>query len=101
MRSAGDGEEDDVGVVTTEQAERLAEALAGALEDIPDHDARTHKLRPSPWAGPDAARRGWLEEDPLRPLSPLEWWSGQDKEFIRELVSFCRRGGFLVVKENQ
>jgi hypothetical protein len=99
LRGAGDGVDDDVGVLTAEQACRLADALAQAIDDIPDHDARTDKLRPSPWAGPGAAERGWLEEDPLRPLSPLEWWCGEDKEFIREVVAFCRRGGFRVVQE--
>lgn len=98
IRRAGDGVEDDVGVLTAEQARGLADALAEAIDDIPGHDARAHKLRPCPWAGPGAAERGWLEEDPLWPLSPLEWWSGEDKEFIRELVAFCRRGGFRVVK---
>jgi hypothetical protein len=94
---AGDGVSDDAGVLTTEQACRLADALEATLDDIPDYDARRHKLRPCPWAGPQAAEQGWLEEDPQRPLSPLEYWSGQEKDLVRELAAFCRRGSFRVV----
>jgi hypothetical protein len=96
---AGDGVEDDVGVLTAEQAGRLADALAATLDDIPDHDACRHKLRPCPWAGSLAAEQGWLEEDPQQPLSPLEYWSGEDKELIQDLVAFCKRGGFRIVRQ--
>jgi hypothetical protein len=91
-------EDDDayVGTVTAEQALRLVEALERALPDIPDHDARLHKLRKPAWAGVDDAA---LEEDPQQPLTLLEWFSGDEKEYVRQMIAFCRGGAFRVVFE--
>lgn len=94
-----DGVEDDINTVGAEQAGRLADFLDQALDNIPDHDARRHKLRGCAWAGPNAAERGWLEEDPRRPLSPLERFSGDEKEFVRQVAAFCRGGAFRVIFE--
>lgn len=99
LAAPGDGVEDDMGLLTEPMAQALAATLERALNDIPNHDARLHKLRPCGWAGPHAAEQGWLEEDPSQPLSPLEYCSGEDKEFVRQAVAFCRRGGFWVKRE--
>jgi hypothetical protein len=95
---AGDGIEDDVGELTEAQAFRLGDALRRALDDIPNHDTQSHKLRACPWAGPNA-QQGWLEEDPLQTLSLLERFSGEDKELVLEMVALCGRGGFRVAWE--
>jgi hypothetical protein len=96
---AGDGVSDDTGALSDQMARRLGRVLEQALDDLPNHDARGHKLRPARWAGPDAAKNGWLEEDPAHPLSPLERFSGAEKEWVREVAMFCRRGAFRVVWE--
>ncbi len=93
----GDGAEDDAGSLDERQAAALAAALESALPDIPDHDARRPKLRPCAWAGAAAEAHGWLEEDPRNPLTLLERFSGDEKELLKELIAFLRRGAFRVV----
>jgi hypothetical protein len=75
----------------------LADALESVLPDIPDHDARRHKLR-AVRGGPPA---GWLEEDRRRPLSPLERHSGSAcKEWLKTFIAFLRSGGVRIWWEN-
>lgn len=93
---AGDGHEDDVGVLSAAQAGLLAAALEQTLDDIPNHDAMRHKLLSFPT---DQSGFGWLEEDPKRPLSPLEWFSGEGKGFVRALAALCRRGKVRAIRE--
>jgi hypothetical protein len=76
--------------LTGRSARALAAALEEALDDLPDHDAVSHKLRTCP-------RTGWVEEDPRRPVSLIERFSGPSKETLRDLVAFCRRGPFAAV----
>ncbi len=78
--------------VTDGDATALADALATALDDIPNHDALTNH-----------AERG-LVEDPLapgglflsRPPRLIEWFSGDNKRMVRELIAFARKGAFNV-----
>lgn len=98
-RSTGDGVEDDAGSLSDSQASGLRVALQRALDDLPNHDAMRHKLKPCSWAGPRAAEQGWLEEDEQQRLTVLERFSGDGKQLVRDLVAFLRRGAFRVVRE--
>jgi hypothetical protein len=89
------GEEDDIEVYGAKQAARLGEALARALDDIPDHDISLPKLVVCPLG----ALEFYLDEDPLDPLTPLERFSGESKSIVRELVEVCRRGRLRVERE--
>lgn len=67
--------------VTDQDAANLADALAKALDDLPDHDALAHKVPLG------------LHEN----VNPFKWFSGLDrKRYLREFIAFCRQGGFLV-----
>ncbi len=78
--------------VTDDDATALADALATALDDIPNHDALTNH-----------AERG-LVQDPLapgglflsRPPRLIEWFSGENKRLVREVIAFARKGAFEV-----
>lgn len=64
-----------------QDAANLADALDEALDDLPDHDALTHKVPLG------------LHDN----VNQFEWFSGpHGKQYVKEFVEFCREGGFLV-----
>ena len=74
--------------VTDADARNLADALARALDDIPDHDAMDHKTEPIDGM---PGLRAITDVD----FSPIEFWSGRyKKERLREFIAFCQKGGF-------
>ena len=86
--------------VTDRDARALADALDRALDDVPAHDARKHKPEGYPMPR-DMARllrglSGDYQPDPRQVIAPLEWFSGHRKQELRELIEFCRRGGFTI-----
>ena len=81
---AGGDSHDDPPTLTAEQSLAFAEALERALPDIPDHDCRPAHVHYPVWAP-------FGELDPGNPLTLLEWFSGDDKEFIRHVIALCRR----------
>ncbi|GIW82685.1 MAG: hypothetical protein KatS3mg105_4492 [Gemmatales bacterium] len=64
--------------VTDYDASNLASAIEQALNDIPDVEREEN-----------------VEISGL-PDNPLEWFSGEGKQFLRELVFYLRRGGFHI-----
>ncbi len=52
----------------------IAVALEKALEDIPDTDIMTHCL-------------GFKD---ARKALPREWFSGEHKQYLRDLIEFCK-----------
>jgi hypothetical protein len=68
----------------------LGEALARGLSDLPEHDAATHKtLQGEEGTVP---RGRWVPVG--MPISPIEALSGPNRAAVRELIAFCRDGGF-------
>lgn len=94
-------------VVSAEDAARLAAALGRSLEDIPDTNS------PMNWNA-----RLWLEDDQPEWLSPeeteiveeelqeglldiagvdpLDYFAGEEKRSLNELMRFCRIGSFVI-----
>ncbi len=96
--------EDIPAVLTDSEAHQLAKSLQEALADIPNHDARTHRLVPVPWAcggnAEQARVTGWLQEDEHNPLNPWEYFSGDERAAVLELIRLCKRGGVRVCRED-
>ena len=69
----------------------FGEALARGLPDLPDEYAAPHK-----------ALVGEADGHPTilvpvgAPISPIEALSGPNKDAVRELIAFCRLGGFEI-----
>jgi hypothetical protein len=82
--------------VTAAQAAELAEALERSLGDIPDHDARTPEMIPDVAPAAEQAASGELREDPARPPSLQERFSGDLKWTVGQLAEFCLCGAFTV-----
>jgi hypothetical protein len=87
------GEEDDVEVYDARQAARMGAALAEAVKDIPDHAITFPKLVVYPLPGCEF----YLDEDPFNPLTPVERFSGEAKQTVRDMVEICRRGRLRLV----
>lgn len=81
----GDGQE-----VTADDARALGAALGRALPDVPSRDARDD------WALEPTSSPEVLVFANDAQVSPLEWFSGPNKEPLRTFVAFCRRGGFEI-----
>jgi hypothetical protein len=77
--------------LSAETARQLADALARALPDIPDHDAtapkRVYFAEP---VGPFA----W--DVPWEMLSDAEFFSGERKAELRECIALCRTGAVVL-----
>jgi hypothetical protein len=95
--------------VTTEDALSLAKALEKSLDDIPDFNIemdRTAKFRAesdiSEWLTSDAIM--FIEESPKNPLVdlneslPFEYFAGDEKKRLVNLIRFCRLGSFLILR---
>jgi hypothetical protein len=86
--------------VSAEDANNLADALERALPDIPDHDAAAHKPRAYPMPAAMARMLHDLPDDdlpdPSQYVNAVEWFSGPRKRVLRDLIAFCRTGGFSV-----
>src|SRR5262249_22326261 len=78
--------------VTDVDARAMADALQRSLDDLPDHDALAgHPRRGLSWDERYAG--GPFLTNPPR---LLEWFSGPNKQMVRDLIRFARRGGFRV-----
>lgn len=69
--------------VTEGEAAELANSLFRSFDDLPDFDAAPH-------LNPECA---WRDDD----LSPIEFFSGENKEVVDELARFFATGGFELV----
>ena len=74
---------------STEGAASLAAALERALDDIPDHEA----LAPKDLSGDGSTR---IPGNRIDEVSALEWFSGPRKQIVRDLIQFCKAGGFTI-----
>ncbi len=80
-RGPGDGTYGPGVCISDEDAQALADALAHALPHLPDV--------------PPRVIAGRLDSQPIEP--PVRYFGGQaGKQKIRELITFCRQGGFKV-----
>jgi hypothetical protein len=93
--------------VTDEDAARIADALEQALDDIPDFDAAEKWVEYGPTdIGPTDMPTGPVERSlveegfavsvPNWSLSPLEYFSGEDKQLVRAFIAYCRAGAFHI-----
>ena len=88
--------------VTEEDAAHIADALEKALDDIPDFDTGEKWVTHGPTNLPtDPVERSLVEEGfavsgPNGSLSPLEYFSGEDKQLVRDFIAYCRAGTFYI-----
>ena len=84
--------------VGDEDAANIAEALRRALSDIPDFDTdeKWVELPPSNPFGRMTGEREVKVFGPDPSLTPLEFFSGEAKQRVRDFIAYCRAGGFLV-----
>lgn len=73
--------------VTASEAAELADSLFSSLDDLPDFDA----------AQGMSVECDWLDDD----LSPIEFFSGENKQVVDELACFFATGGFELVVRRQ
>ena len=88
--------------VTDEDASNIADALERALNDIPDFHTDEKQLEYVPGDLPlNPLRRSLAEQGlevtvPNSSLSPIEYFSGEAKQMVRDFIKFCRAGGFRI-----
>jgi hypothetical protein len=82
--------------VIDEDAANIADALERALDDVPDQPtvgmeaaSRTHDL-------PGVGKIAVVGSEQSEYLTPLDWFSGEGKQQIREFIAYCRVGGFSI-----
>ncbi len=88
--------------VTAQDAKCLADAIALALDDIPNYCATKDK---DPRNAMPRRIAEWESSAPSRELTRLaeetisakEWFLGEQKNRLNEFVSFCRHGGFQIL----
>jgi hypothetical protein len=85
----------DRAAVTDADARALGAALGRALPDVPRRDAQDH------WDLADISSPEFLVFSKDARVSPLEWFSGPNRESLRTFVAFCRRGGFEISREER
>ncbi len=76
--------------VTAEDAKLMAGALEKALPDVPNGDALAHKSVELP--GFEGSTFVSLDT----PVNVFEWWSGENKDYLRKFIAFCREGEFEI-----
>jgi hypothetical protein len=88
--------------VTDEDAAHIADALEQALDDIPDFDTGEKWVMYGPTNVPTSpverslVEEGFAVSGPNGSLSPLEYFSGEDKQLVRDFIPFCRTGAFYI-----
>lgn len=88
--------------VTDEDAANIADALERALDDVPDVDAGEKEVVYGPDDLPEnplersLAEQGYPVIVPNSSLSPLEFFSGEAKQWVRDFIKFSRAGGFRI-----
>jgi hypothetical protein len=81
--------------VTDEDAGNIAEALERALEDIPDEDT-VGVLAASLSFDPVGGEVSGIDTEQEKNLTPLDWFSGEYKQMVREFIDYCRAGEFFI-----
>jgi hypothetical protein len=94
--------------VIAADARSLADALARALDDIPDAGP-TLDWNPKSWSEDDLPE--WLSPDErdmiedgleafapdVRAMHPLDFFAGAEKGYLIGLIRFCRLGSFMIL----
>jgi hypothetical protein len=89
--------------VTDEDAAHIADALEQALDDIPDFDTDEKWVEYGPTNLPTSpverslVEEGFAVSGPNESLSPPEFFSGEDKQKVREFIAYCRAGAFCIM----
>jgi len=92
----------DYQLVTDEDAANIADALQRALDDIPDFDTDEKRVEYGPGELPTSqVERSFVEQGlvinvPNASLSPVEYFSGEAKQMVRDFIRFCQAGGFRI-----
>ena len=88
--------------VTDEDAAHIADALEQALDDIPDFDTDEKWVEYGPTNLPTSqverslVEQGFAVSGPNESLSPLEFFSGERKQQVRDFITYCRAGAFFI-----
>ena len=92
--------------VTETDAANIADALQQALDDIPDFDTSRKWVQPEPddllWdLAESPAERAKLEQGffvdlDADSLSPVDYFSGEVKQIVRDFIRFCQAGAFCI-----
>jgi hypothetical protein len=89
--------------VTHEDAAHIADALEQALDDIPDLDTDEKWVEYGPTILPTSpverslVEEGFAVSGPNESLSPPEFFSGEDKQKVRDFIAYCRAGAFCIM----
>jgi|SRR5215204_2593331 len=87
---------------TDEDAANIADALQQALDDIPDFDTDEKRVEygpdelPTSQVGRSLVEQGLVVNVPNASLSPVEYFSGEAKQKVRDFIRFCRAGEFYI-----
>ena len=84
--------------VTDEDAANIAEALQRALSDIPDFDTdeKWVELTPSNPFERMMVEQGFQMSGPNPSLTPIEFFSGEAKQKVKNFIEYCQAGGFCI-----
>ena len=88
--------------VTEADAANIADALEQALDDMPDFDTDEKRVEYGPGELPASpierplVDQGFVIEAPNASLSPVEYFSGEAKQKVRDFIGFCRAGEFRI-----
>jgi hypothetical protein len=84
--------------VGDEDAANIAEALRRALGDIPDFDTdeKWVDLPPSNPFERMMAEKGFEMSGPNPSLTPIEFFSGEAKQRVKDFIVYCQAGGFHI-----
>ena len=88
--------------VTDEDAAHIADALEQTLDDIPDFDTDEKWVEYGPTNLPTSqverslVEQGFAVSGPNESLSPLEFFSGERKQQVRDFITYCRAGAFFI-----
>src|SRR5262249_13226866 len=82
--------------VSDQDARALADALERALPAVPGYNATSHKPRAYPMPAAMARMLHDMPRDRVpgsdQFVGPLEWFSGDRKRGLKELIAFSRKG---------
>src|SRR5215208_2801155 len=88
--------------VTHEDAANIAGALQRALDYIEDANTEKKRVEYGPGELPTSpierslVEQGFVVNVPNASLSPVEYFSGEAKQMVRDFIRFCQAGGFSI-----
>lgn len=91
-------------LVTEEDAANIADALERALDDIPDFDTDEKRVEYGPSELPTSpverslVEQGFVINVPNASLSPVEYFSGEAKQMVRDFTGSAEPGGSVLAE---